>query len=175
MVMLQPAAAQRLRYTYSIDAGLLAGNKVTPTFTAQVFNGLYFEKLKVRTGITTGIDAYRQFTILPVAAGIKLGPFNQEAVSPYFSLDAGYGLSWLQRRSDSRQVSGGYTINPAVGLQFKTKSALKCQVSAGYRRQKAELKYTRNPIEYDSSAFEQYMATDEFTFSRISLTFGMSF
>lgn len=76
MVLFETANAQNLPYTNQTDIGILVGDGVTPSFTAQVFNGVQISKWKLKAGLITGVDFYQQILLVPVAAGIKWTPFE---------------------------------------------------------------------------------------------------
>lgn len=168
--------AQKLPYTNHTEAGLLAGNGVNPSFTFQTFNGVRIQKWKFEAGLTTGVDIYSQMIILPLSAGVKWNPFNTKAISPFVSVNAGYGFAWLQRPSDNLNYSGGYMFNPSVGLRIKTKKdAAKLNLSLGFRQQRAVTRQTSEFYLYDYIGGSPDIETqDEYTFRRISLTLGLS-
>lgn len=167
--------AQNLPYTNQTEAGILIGEGVSPSFSAQTFNGVKIKKWKLEAGLTAGVDIYQEITVLPLAAGIKWNPFDKEDISPFISLNAGYGFDWLQRKVENQEYEGGYMINPSVGLRIKTKKAVKLNLSLGYKQQRAVI-YPNQFTLFDSFAGTQNMeAKDEYKFRRLNLSFGLSF
>jgi hypothetical protein len=65
-----------------------------------------------------------------------------ENLSPYLSMDFGYGSAWLEKRIVENQMEswyqGGTYISPAIGLRKKAKKGeMAFTWSVGYKRQNA--------------------------------------
>jgi len=171
IVFISKAKAQNYPYSFQADAGLLIGNSVLPSFTTQIFNGVRIDKWKIEAGIVSGVDIYKQITVLPLAAGLKWMPFRSRSLSPFIGLSAGYGFDWLQRRSESYSYRGGAMFNPSIGVKIKTKWKASMNLGLGFKQQNASVYQTYygmggKPI----SAIEE-----EYTFSRLSINYGLSF
>lgn len=169
--------AQNLPFINHTEAGILAATGRAPSFTAQTFNGLKINKLKLEAGITAGVDIYQEMTLLPVSAGVKWNPLNNLPVSPYISFNAGYSFNWLQRQSDNTEYDGGYILHPSMGVRIKTKNANGIFIGLGYRQQRAVIRQNAQPMGlfYDSfGPMPNMLSKEEYKFRRISLTLGLS-
>ena len=167
------AHAQNMPYTNQTEIGLLAGEGIDPSFSVQTFNGFKIKEWNVEAGLNTGVDIYKQFTLLPVSIGLKWFSANPGTVSPFIGLNAGYGLDWLQRREPNQKYEGGFMINPSVGIRIKTQARYKLNLSLGYKEQKAVI-HQSQIFESFSSFFAPQMK-DTYRFKRISLNLGLSF
>ncbi len=163
--------AQKYPYTMQADASLLAGERLLPVPGLQVFNGIRVGELSAETGVTVGVDAYSEFTLLPVSASIRWMPFQQKALMPYLSLNAGYGLAWFNRGTEEKDYRGGGVINPSIGLRIKTKTKTRVNFGAGYKLQEASIVETA----FDDLGRTISVATNKYSFGRISISFGVGF
>lgn len=169
--------AQNLPFVNHTEAGILAATGRDPSFTVQTFNGVKINKLKLEAGITAGVDVYHEMTLLPISAGFKWNPLNNLPVSPYISLNAGYGFDWLQRQRDATKYDGGYILHPSLGVRIKTKNSTRVFMGLGYRQQRAVIDQNIQPIGLFDSSFAPtpyLQAKEEYKFRRVSLSFGIS-
>lgn len=131
-------------YLGMIEIGFLYGerkseavNSSTAAPTVQMFNGYRFHRL-LAVGGTVGIDFYENTIVTPLALGMR-GELLQSRVSPFYSLDAGYGPAF-QNQEDNQSVEqktkGGWMLNPAMGMRVKTGNSTGFTFSAGYKTQK---------------------------------------
>ncbi len=143
------------RYIGSVEMGYLYGKiknnfNSMPTYMASpsilVFNG-YRAHRSFAIGAATGIDFYENIVITPLGLGIR-GTISDKRVRPFYSLDAGYGSSFLSAMGyyDSlvngnfgRRPEGGWFINPSIGLQVNIDSRNAFQFGIGFKRQRAEI------------------------------------
>ncbi len=153
------------------DVGLLVGDGVRPAFSGQLFNGIKIDKYKVEAGVLLGADVYRQFTLLPVTAGLKWLPIESKSIIPYVSLNVGYGFNWLKKDTDEITYEGGAVINPQIGIRIKTTGKLKLNFGAGFKQQHATV-YQRYE---DESGSPITIITEKYKLGRLSLNVGASF
>ena len=168
------AKAQHLPYTNQTDAGVLVGPASAASFTAQTFNGVRISTWKLEAGITTGVDIYPQMTILPISLGFKWNPFDND-ISPFVSLNAGYGFGWLQAKRGDAKYDGGYILNPSLGIRIKTKNTAKVNLGIGFRHQKAVIRQRPEYYTFDYFGGGPPQIKEEYKFRRISVILGMSF
>ena len=166
--------AQIGRFANQTEIGLLAGENVPPIFSARSFNGIRFKNVPLETGIALGVDAYSQITIVPVSLSCRWNPLEKESVSPYLSLDMGYGFDWLQRRREGRSYSGGYLLSPAAGLRFKTAGNSKFILNLSYKRQEASISTVPDMEPFNTIGFRSYQTSD-YIFKRLYISVGLSF
>lgn len=171
LVFISEAKAQNYPYSVQADVGLLLGNSVLPSFSAQIFNGVRIDKWKIEAGIISGADIYKQITVLPLAAGLKWVPLRSGSLSPFIGLSAGYGFDWLQRRAESYSYGGGGMFNPSIGVRIKTKGKAKMNLGLGLKQQNASIYQTY----YDMGGKPVNTTKEEYTFSRVSISYGLSF
>lgn len=158
---------QTMPYTHHTEIGILSGSGNTLSqsvvFTFQTFNGLKLRNW-LAAGITTGIDTYPEISILPLAAGARFmlpGP----VVTPYCSLDTGYGTDWLEQENDELYYRGGWMIHPALGLHIMTGTRGSISLSLGFKHQRAA-RFEASP---------GFLQEDDYRFNRMSLQAGFSF
>ncbi|WP_181306340.1 hypothetical protein [Rufibacter sp. XAAS-G3-1] len=161
------------RYQGGIEVGYLyQDNKdnapstadTSPTLT--VFNGYRFHRL-FSLGATLGLDFYNQVLVTPIALGLR-GTLLNTRVSPFYSLDAGYGTTFLSDESDQRENKGGWMFNPALGLRVASGNNTAFAFSLGYKLQRAT---TKEPLLWNRNSF----ITEEHSFKRLSARIGFMF
>ena len=167
------AKAQNLPYVNQTDVGLLIGDNVLGSFSAQSFNGVVIDKWKIYLGFIIGIDIYQPLTVIPLAPSIKFLPFNSKKTNPYLSLTAGYAFSGLNKFEDNRSKKGGILFNPSIGLRFKTKRKAAFNLNMGYKIQNSSITTFSNSFTVNPRLRNK--TVDKYTFSRLSLTLGISF
>lgn len=168
--------AQKLPFTNHTELGLLAGDGTKPSFSFQTFNGIKIQKWQLEVGINTGLDVYSPVIILPLSASLAWNPFSSRVISPIVSVNAGYGFGWLKSGNENAETTGGFLINPSIGLRIKTKDAAKLNIGLGFRQQKAVTRQTFDFYLDDFAGGPPDLETqDEYQFRRVSLTLGLSF
>ncbi|MEJ7693238.1 hypothetical protein [Daejeonella sp.] len=171
MAFISEVKAQKYPYRMQGDIGLLIGKQVLPVPGVQVFNGVRIDKWSSEAGITVGADIYRQLTILPVSGSIRWMPLPEKALTPYLGFSAGYGLAWINRGTEEKDYRGGAVYNPSIGLRIKTKTKARVNFTAGFKHQRAAFIERR----FDNLGREISIVTEEYSFGRISLNFGVGF
>jgi hypothetical protein len=160
--------AQNRPFINQTEIGILAGDVEDPSFSAQTFYGVRLAKSNFEAGLTAGIDDYEQLSMLPVGMRFNWNPFITHLISPYLSLNAGYGCDWLQPATETQWYKGGFMINPSMGLRIKTTTVPFLSLNIGYKTQHATV--------YGSDRLKQFFITkDKYTFNRLSLGVGVSF
>lgn len=140
-----PALGQNAPYVNHTEFGPLVG-KVNDdgerlNFSIQSFNGVKLNPYH-EVGFLVGLDTYPGFKLMPLAMGWRGILEEGDEVSPYASMDIGYGSAWMEKRVITNQMEswyqGGTYISPAIGLRKKAnKSKLEYTWSIGFKRQYA--------------------------------------
>ncbi len=176
----QPAAPRRPFVNYT-EVGILAGrvayapggsvsetveNKVS--ITAQTFNGVQLNS-RLAVGGVVGIDWYTAALVLPIGAGVHFDVIRhpQKNVRLFGLANAGYGFTWLNKSSSGYVVSGGWMLNPGVGLRIGKPGGTAFVMSLSYKRQmvSVEKPITGNDIKRD----------EDRVYNRLALRLGVSF
>lgn len=131
--------------------------------TLSLFNGYAVHRL-FAMGVTVGADFYNDVLVTPLAIGLR-GTFFNSKVSPYYSLDTGYGFTMLSEESSNLKNDGGWMFNPGIGLKVKAGNNTAFLVHTGYKMQRVE------------TEINQWGATvhQKTTFKRLSLRIGFEF
>ncbi len=110
------------------------------TVTAQTFNGVRL-KPRLALGATVGVDWYNLALITPVCAGVRydLARPNQKNLRVFGSLDAGWGLTWLNEDPTGYKTSGGWVVSPGVGFRIGRPTSANLVLSLSYKRQEADV------------------------------------
>ncbi len=177
---------QKAGYYNLTEAGFLAGNYSNATraiFSIINVNSWCF-KNGISTGIGVGVELSKE-SYLPIVADIRYF-FKQKRSVPFVSFQAGYSIplggSYDQiiyaiddRRmnpvyypgpipdytNDPISATGGFLVNPGIGLQTPLNENLAITFSAGYRYMRYS--YTRNDYKLDID------------YNRLSLKIGLLF
>ncbi len=93
------------------------------------------------------------------------GYYNEKKISPYYSVQAGYGIAadLIDDWNDRIELKGGPLIHPAIGIRFASRKKTNFLLEAGYRFQWAE----RND--------ETRERFDKITYRRFSFRLGLKF
>ncbi|MFC6998893.1 hypothetical protein [Rufibacter roseus] len=159
------------KFTGMVEIGFLyqdlktnAYNDISTSPTFSIFGGYQLHRL-LSVGTTVGADFYSNMLITPISLGLR-GTLLNTRVSPFYSLDAGYGSATFSSEVERTENKGGWMVNPALGLSVKTGNNTAYVFSLGYKMQKASSKIT-----WWNSGFRQ----DEYTFKRLSVRMGFVF
>lgn len=163
--------AQASKYTNHTETGVMIGFYGGLPFSLQTFNGVNFHRPKIAAGITLGIDSYQQMVLVPVALGIRYPANNTSKTQPYVAIDAGYSFDWLEYDTKGNQYGGGWMINPAIGLKFRSVKRNRITLSLGYKQQLAAFHSESQGVYPVSYA---YTATRKYNFNRITFRIGIS-
>ncbi|RNI30595.1 hypothetical protein [Rufibacter latericius] len=160
------------RYLGMVELGYLyqdnknnAPNTADSSPTLTIFNGYRIHRA-LSIGATLGLDFYNQVLVTPLALGIR-GTLLKTRVSPIYSLDAGYGSTFLSDESNQISNDGGWMINPALGFQVASGNNTAFALSLGYKVQRAT---TTEPLPWSSS-----FVTERHSFKRLSAKIGFMF
>lgn len=129
--------------------------------TGKYAMGYRFHHL-LAVGAGVGVDYYNQF-MLPVFVDVR-GFLFKKAVSPYYSLNVGYG-SPLQFRENWITKKGGAMVNPAIGLRVARAKHV-FNMNVGYQVQQ---------MIASSSDWGGGTTTDKITYRRWSIGLGWEF
>lgn len=110
-----------------------------------------------------GMDIY-DFEFIPVFADFRGYIFNSR-VSPYYALQAGYGISadLSNSLSSNESSKGGAMIHPSIGLRFASFRQTKFIMEAGYK------------FQYETRTNDWNESVDNIVYRRLSLKFGVLF
>jgi hypothetical protein len=129
----------------------------------QTFNGYQFHPA-LAAGLTTSIDTYGPVTLWPVALGIR-GDLTRTKIRPYYGLDAGYALDWLNNPNLGTNYDGGFMWSPTLGLKFNSQKTHALVLNLGYRNQWA----SSSRQDFDRTT------TEKLHYKRVLFRIGMSF
>jgi hypothetical protein len=156
-----PTAVPAKKYMGMIEIGYLLQqnqnnqpNTSDASPTLVIFNGYRFHRM-LSVGPTIGLDFYNAVLIAPVAL-----------VSPNYSLDAGYGTTFLHDNPDQSKASGGWMVNPALGLRVNTGNETAFTFHLGYKLQHARTQTT---------LWNGSLINNEYSFKRLSVRMGFLF
>ncbi|WP_187262664.1 hypothetical protein [Pontibacter beigongshangensis] len=160
-------------YVGSVELGFLYGKfknpfNNPPTYmaspTVQLFNGYRAHRL-FAIGATTGLDFYENLLVTPLTLGIR-GDILNTRVSPFYSLDAGYGATFLSSKRAGERPDGGWLLNPALGLRVRTGNQTAYLFSLGYKQQR---------VDTESMTGWGVQVNERITYKRLSLRMGFMF
>ena len=127
--------AQKTKYVNHTETGVLISKSSSSSVTFQTFNGFRIPGTSLQTGITTGLDIYKEAFVIPLAAGLRMDLLNSGEVGLFAALDAGYGFCVLRKPGETEKGESGIMLNPALGLKFKTKDKPAITLGVGFRNQ----------------------------------------
>lgn len=151
------------------EIGLSVGNSTginqgrNIDLSLQTFNGYQFASY-LALGLTAGVDAYSRITLLPLGIGLR-GDLTKTRVRPYYGLDAGYALDWLNNPNQSGNRQGGFFWSPGLGLKFSSFKSRAFLVNLAYRQQTSTLE----------SPYWNGTSVTENKFRRILFRIGLNF
>lgn len=180
MLITSPLLAQyeqgfRKHYVNHTEFGVLLGRvtygeqqfEVTESktnITAQTFNGIQLKE-NLAVGLTVGTDWYKGALVTPAALGVRY-QFGKHPKGRFFALlDSGYGLTWFHKDNDGFESSGGWMVNPGIGMGLGKKKGLTFSVS--WKRQHL---FVEKPI-----LGNQIDRFEDRNFQRIVFRIGMAF
>ena len=129
----------------------------------------YRFKPVIGVGIGTGLQGYDigwGKNVIPVFAEAR-GYFLRKKTSPYYAVRGGYGFGLRNQLNGITEASGGVMFNPEVGVRFGGGSEVSYFMGVGVLLQKAS--FTQN------WEWEQGTNTENYTFRRLELKFGIVF
>ena len=133
--------------------------------TVQLFNGYRLSR-GFSVGATVGFDFYDNILVTPLALGIR-GEVLDARVSPTYSLDTGYGSTFMSDESNEQEFKGGWLFNPAIGLRVRTgDQGSAFAFNLGYKTQRV----TSHTNWWSTTSVEQ-----KITYKRLSLRMGFLF
>jgi hypothetical protein len=156
-------------YLNMTEVGLSVGNSYRQNegrkedITLQTFNGYQFAPY-LALGLTAGVDAYSRITLLPVGLGLR-GDLTKTRIRPYYGLDAGYALDWLNNPRQTGNRQGGFFWSPGLGLKFSSRRNHAFLINLAYRQQTTSLE----------TPFGNGTSVTENRFNRVLFRTGMSF
>lgn len=122
---------------------------------------------KFSVGLGTGFTFYHDpLSLVPLLLNAKYRQAEGN-VTPFVSLSVGYNISILSDTdTDIDGHSGGYLLNPAIGLQFATKSRVGWHISAGFNIDRSN---------FSREGFDGRIVETDITYRRFMLGMGLAF
>ncbi len=160
-------------YIGGIELGFLYGKLENPfgnppSYLASpsvlIFNGYQFHRL-FTVGLTTGFDFYEIALVTPIGVGVR-GTFLRAKLSPYYSLDGGYGATFLSGKAFDRRPEGGWFFNPGLGLRVETGNQTAFLFGIGFKRQ---------TVKSEMASGWGVTTRQSITYNRMSLRIGFMF
>lgn len=178
---------QPVHFTHQTEVGLLQGKEAFiqgGRFTVQTFNGVRMNEF-AEVGVTIGLDAYPDITLVPLAFGWRGVIPTTGNVSPFLALDVGYAFDWLKKRTDISWYRGGLMFNPSIGVRIRSNKVDRFLLSVGYKRQQYshyEGRLLSDGLtvvpETDHSTLPPgfaFLQRDDYTLQRLSVRVGVMF
>ena len=137
---------QRFTYTTTIGIGIAMNE---PSYTSLSWHVLGYYNIGkwFSAGIGTGLSFY-EVPLIPLFVNAKLAITRPNKFTPYVEFGSGYAFA------PSKNASGGFYLNPSVGVQYALSDKLKLHLAVGYELQKLErLKNFEN--QYFTSGFAE--------------------
>lgn len=155
-------------YLHMSEVALSVGNRAGQNqsraidFSAHTFNGYQFASY-LATGMTLGVDGYDGVTLFPVGLGLR-GDITKTRIRPFYSLDGGYSLDWLNNPRQPGNQQGGFFWSTGLGLKFQSKKSHAFLLGLAYRRQASS----------EEHPFLNGTSVTEYTFKRVLFRLGLS-
>ncbi len=119
-------------------------------------------------GLSTGVDNLSVLgtaVVYPILAEVR-GYLKEQAIAPYYLLQAGYGFSRKSEKLGVVETKGGFTVRPSVGLRIGGRKRGNILLEIGYIFQPHYVKQTVNV-----SDIEEY----DRVFNRVKIAIGLQF
>lgn len=138
------------------------------SITAQTFNGVQLRP-RLAVGATVGVDWYTAALLMPVCAGVRydLARPNQKNLRLFTSLDAGWGLAWLNENATGYTTTGGWVFSPGIGFRTGKPTNSNFIMSLSYKRQEANVE---KPLYWNE--LDKYETR---VYNRVAVRLGVSF
>lgn len=166
-------ASQGFYKGYSVG---LAVNESNGSFAIETRGG-YKWRHWLQTGLVSGLNPYNAGLIIPVAAEVR-GDLFQKAVTPFYFVQGGYGITATQSLSH-RVYNGGGLVHAGIGLTFKTRTAVDYQLSLGYKWQGTYQEFEEQPPFFwtpdNQIPPDPVLVTGNRNYRRITIMFSTSF
>lgn len=152
---------------YIITSGfeLFAGaDETTPYF--YTMNGYQFNP-RIAAGVGVGYIPYRHpLDLLPVYLHFNVNMMEANS-APFLFLRAGYNFSIASENIHLiEDHSGGWMINPGMGVQFNLRSGFRWQISVGY---------SVNNASFEEEEFNDTTIENDLSYRRVVFGIGFSF
>lgn len=136
-------------------------------FGAHTVSGYQINRL-IGLGLGFGIDNYEvSFAkrVVPLYLEAR-GYLLKKNISPYYSMNMGWGFPLKQDNFGVNETAGGMYINPSIGVRFGGKKTSNFILDAGYKYQRAS---------YISRFDDVNVTKDTYDFKRIVVRLGILF
>jgi len=162
-------------YAGALEAGYGIGvSGYGGRFEFDVVNGYRFNPY-FYSGFGIGVNVWTngsRIVTLPLFFHLRAN-FMDRLVSPYFSLNAGYNLSVTS------DITGGFMVEPTLGVAFRTSNRTAVTFGIGYSGQQYKEKYLSRDYYYDSRyqsfRYRYYTDTIKYWASAIRIKVGVTF
>lgn len=166
-------------FIHQTMAGIgLGENKNSMSLHISSFHGYQLHPL-FAIGLTTGFGKYDHVEgiIIPFALGIR-GEVSKHALSPFYALDIGHSFHLMPKKQEpdtpwntNEKYKGGFLLNPAIGIKFRTAHKTSFLWSVGYKIQHLTHSYTINDWWWG----ENTQVTQKRLFQHPEMKFGIHF
>lgn len=162
-----PEKDSKTKYTGIVEFGIqsLQGESGINRLKLDIINGLQINP-NFSVGLGTGVRLYNGIALIPFFLDLRT-IFNQNKVSPYFSLGFGHTVN---ATLDFKKE--GLLVNPNFGISIKNSKKSETYIGIGYEFQKMKFrKFNINNYNYYNITIEEYYKNT----GVISLNLGISF
>lgn len=131
---------KKSRFWHNSETGFSVGNAnyFSNGFHFQTINGFRVYK-NAYLGLATGLDMYRDATLLPVLLHARWDFLPEKKISPYIGVSGGRTLG-LTKMDNIYSLKGGFTGEISTGFKVNRGNGTGYTFSLGYRYQKFQEK-----------------------------------
>jgi hypothetical protein len=171
----KPATVEKLKFTSSVQVGILEGQAKNTAAQFQILNG--FRKNGWLASIGAGIDYYGGKRSVPLFIDIKRD-FRKGKFTPFIYLAGGYNFSWLRANektkfwwgSPDNEEKGGVFYDAGAGYKLSFKNNMALGFSAGYSfKQQSEIVQPNQICDVCLPSVPANTETYTYQFRRISI------
>ncbi len=140
------------------------------SFNLQMINGYRFNRF-VQTGLGLGLNFFQRGYTLPIFAELR-GDILKSEITPHYYFSGGYSIPLyngddLYWEEANPEIVGGLLADAGVGVKINTPGQVSWVLTAGYRIQQSEHRYT--------DPWSQARIVEAYTHRRLSVQLGMMF
>jgi hypothetical protein len=106
----------------------------TAAFSFQTVNGYRFSRYFF-AGAGAGVDLYATQTLLPVFVSLRGDLSAGGGITPFYFVDAGYGINITQNSANNTDFRGGLLYAAGAGVKIPFNRSAGFLISFGYRHQ----------------------------------------
>ncbi|MEX0719865.1 MAG: hypothetical protein WD059_04295 [Balneolaceae bacterium] len=165
----QPEYFKKTGYVNYTGLDILPGDVNSTTLRYQMVNGYQFSPV-FSAGIGIGFTAYNDpLNAIPLFIDLRL-KFLKANTSPFVFLKTGYNFSLSPDMEETQfpieDHSGGFLINPGLGIQFDNREGVGWYFNAGFNN---------DTFTYEQQEWNGRILETELSYKRIHFGFGLVF